>query len=349
MNIAIIGAGASGLFLTKVLNKNISYTIFNKGKVGRKILASGNGRCNISNFNYDDSFYHHNPLANIIVKNNQQKLFDYFKKLNIYTKCDDEGRMYPISESSLSILNILTKNIKNIIDIEVTNIEKKNNKYYINNEYGPFDKIIISIGSNAQVNDYNFNLIKSLNIKYNEFKPSLVGFITKEKLKEISGVRSKAKVSLLKDNNIIHTELGEVIFKDDGISGICIMNLSSFYQKTDKLNMKIKIDLIMDGIYNSYDSVLNPKLLNYINKYNINPSNFILNIKDTYNMEFAQVASGGIDINELNKNLTLKNNNDIYLMGEVIDVDGLCGGYNLMFAFTSAIVVGSDINEISNK
>ena len=59
MNIAIIGAGASGLFLTKVLNKNINYTIFNKGKIGRKILASGNGRCNISNFNYDDSFYHH--------------------------------------------------------------------------------------------------------------------------------------------------------------------------------------------------------------------------------------------------------------------------------------------------
>ena len=351
MKLAIIGAGASGLLLATLLEKlNIDYTIFNKGKVGSKILASGNGRCNISNLNYSDEYYHNNRLAKII-KNNQNDLFNYFKELKIYTKSDEEGRMYPISESSLSVLNILLKNIHHeIVSDEILKISKKNNGYYLNDNYGPFDKLVLATGSPASFKSFNYDYLKSLNIKINEFKPSLVGFKTNLNIKKISGVRAKAKTQLYNDNKLVHEESGEVIFKDNGISGIVIMNQSSYYNHLENIkNPYIRLDLL-DKDYDELDSVLNPKLLEFVKENKIDPHKFIIPIKTTYEMEFAQVAKGGIDLSMVNDNLTLKNDNNIFAMGEVLDIDGICGGFNLMNAFTNAIEVYKEIkNEISNK
>lgn len=352
MKVAIIGAGASGLMLSRILTQmNISYTLFERKKPGRKLLASGNGRCNISNINVNSNSYLGNSFAYNLVKNNQKELFNLFNKLNIYTYSDDEGRLYPISESSQSVFNILTENINNIKYITVNTIIKNNNKYYINNEYGPFDYVAITIGSNASINEeYSYSLLSSIGVKYNEFKPSLVGFKLKEKTKEISGVRQKCTIKLLDKNNIIYSEKGEVIFKNDGISGICIMNASAFYNHyPNKNNLVLAIDLLNGKNYNSLESVLKPDLLDYINKYNLNPSNLIFNIIDTYDIKNAQVGYGGISLNEINDNLSYKMDTNIYFGGEVLDCDGVCGGYNLMIAFCSAIAIARSLYEISNK
>jgi predicted Rossmann fold flavoprotein len=355
MKVGIIGGGACGLMLATILEKNkIDYTIFNSGKIGRKILASGNGRCNISNINYDDTFYHNNPLS-YIVKDNQNELFDYFNELKIYTFKDEEGRMYPISESSLSVLNILLKNIKkDILDIEVKNINKINNKYYINNEY-EFDYVVCATGSYASYiknkrDEYN-RYLNDLNITISNLYPSLVGFKVLENVKTISGVRSKAYVKLVQNDCIIHSEHGEVNFKDDGISGICIMNLSSYYANlSNKDNCQIVIDLAYKEEYDDYSSILNPKLLEYVLKNNINPHSFTLKIKDVYDFEFAQVSHGGIDTNLVNKDLSYVNDKNIYFGGELLNIDGVCGGYNLMFAFTSALVIARSLkDEILNR
>lgn len=353
MKIAIIGAGACGLMLATLLEKNnIEYTIFNSGKIGNKILASGNGRCNISNSFYDNKYYHKNKLAESVVKLNQAKLFDYLRELKIYTKADNEGRMYPISESSLSVLNVLLGKINTkIIECEVGFINKNKNQYYIDS-YGPYDKVVVATGSNASYKkSFKKININNYDIKYNEFKPSLVGFKTTLNIKCISGVRTKCRVSLQNDNDIIHTEDGEVIFKDNGISGICIMNLSSYYNHLDTYNKpRILIDLSPDADYDDYSTVLHPKLLKYIIDNNINIHHFEIPIVTTYEMEFAQVACGGINISELNSNLSLKKDNNIYAGGEVVDVDGICGGYNLMFAFCSSLVICEALkNEISNR
>ncbi len=345
MKVAIIGAGASGLFLGNLLKlNNIDFTIFNNGKVGRKILASGNGRCNIGNTNLDSSKYHNNPLANKLIKN-KDKVFNLFKEMKIYLKEDSEGRLYPISESSQSILNIFTKNINNIVDLKVEKIDKRNNKYVINDKYDGFDKVVIAAGSISSVEDTNiYNYLNNLDLKFNEFKPSLVGFIVKERVKAISGVRCKCNVSLYNDNKLIHSEDGEVIFKDDGISGICIMNLSSYYQHLNNINKPhIRIDLLKNNKYESLESVINPKLLEYINKNDIDPYNMVLSIKDTYGFKNSQVSKGGVDISSLNDNLSLKSDNNIYFSGEIIDVDGVCGGYNLFFAFLCAYKIYEDL------
>ena len=355
MKVGIIGGGACGLLLATILEKNnIDYTIFNNGKIGRKILASGNGRCNISNIRYDSSFYHNNPFS-YIVKENQGILFDYFKDLKLYTFSDDEGRMYPISESSQSVLNILLNNINGkIIDLEVKTINKKNNKFYVNNEY-TFDYIVCATGSFASYimskrSDYN-SYLDSLDVKTTRLIPSLVGFKVRENVKNISGVRAKAMVKLLQNSTLVHSEFGEVNFKDDGLSGICVMNLSSYYANLPSYeNCIIEIDLAYNNEYDDYSSVLNPKLLDYLKNNNINPHKLILNIKDVYDFEFAQVCHGGIDIEYVNKDLSFKKDKNVYFGGELLNIDGVCGGYNLMFAFSSAIVKArSLINEILNR
>lgn len=343
MKIAIIGAGACGLMLAAQLDKNnISYDIYNIGKVGNKILASGNGRCNISNLNYDSKSYHNNKLALDILNRYRDELFSLFDAFKIYTKADPEGRMYPISESSQSVLNAILNNINNpIIDLEIKKIEIKNDRYYLNSNLGPYDYVVVAIGSIASYKKpyLGFEIFNNLNVKFNEFKPSLVGFKTNLNIKRISGVRAKAEASLFQNNTPIHTESGEVIFKDNGISGICIMNLSSYYNHLkNKSNCMVKLKLV-DKEYDDYTTIFNPKLLEYIKNNNINPMEFIIPIVDTYDFEFAQVCVGGIDICEINNDLSLKKYPNLFVGGEIIDFDGVCGGYNLMLAFVSSIAI----------
>lgn len=352
MRVGIIGAGASGLLLATKLEKlNIDYMLFNKGKIGRKILASGNGKCNISNQNIFDEAYHNNPFALNIVKKHQKDLFDYFNELHIYTKYDNEGRMYPISESSLSVLNILLKNIhKKVIDIEVDSIKKHKNEYYINEGYGPFDKIVIATGSIASYKRpyNNYDYLDMLEIKHKPFSPSLVGFMTNRKIKILSGVRQKAMVHLYQKDKLIHKEYGEVILKDNGISGIVILNMSSYYNHLEsKANCYLDIDFSYDMDYEDNESILNPKLYEYMKENHIQVHHFQLPITGLYDFEFAQVCSGGVCLDEVNPNLSLKKDNNIFLAGEILDIDALCGGYNLMFAFTSALEISKELeNEI---
>ena len=127
------------------------------------------------------------------------------------------------------------------------------------------------------------------------------------------------------------------------------MNLSSYYNKLKLNNPYIKIELF-DSKYDDLTSILHPKLLEYIKLNNLKYNELIFNIKSTYEMKISQVSSGGIKIEELDDYLRYKNDSNIYFMGEVIDVDGICGGYNLSFAFMSAICCSEGIlNEISNK
>lgn len=355
MKVGIIGAGASGLLLATKLEKlNIDYMLFNAGKVGRKILASGNGRCNIAHDSYKNSDYFNNPLAIKVLDTCYNDLFTYFDSLHIYTKKDNEGRMYPISESSQSVLNILLKNIKkNIVDLEIRSISSRSGKYYFNGCYGPFDKVVLATGSIASFKKpyLSMDFINDLGIKFNPFTPSLVGFMTMKKIKAMSGARAKVKASLIQNHNLIYEEDGEVIFKDNGISGIVIMNLSSHYAHLkSKADCMVKLDFSYGKDYIDYESVIQPKILNYLKDNQINPHSLYIPISGVYDFEFAQVCKGGIDLSMVNDNLSFKKDKNIYAMGEVLDIDAICGGYNLLFAFSSALYVAKEIeNEISGK
>lgn len=380
MKLGIIGGGASALILASYLkrkNLNIDITIFERNKsLGRKVLASGNGKCNFSNFKALPSDYN-NPLfiEKLFNKIKKEDLINYLSSLGLMFYFDNEGRMYPTTNSSETILNLFLDDLKDtkvLLNYTVKCLIYKNNKYYIDNN--EFDYVVLASGSNSSIDvskvNSTYSYLNDLDIKFSELKPSLVGYVLKDKdISILKGYRTKTIVELFdKDDNLKFEENGEVIFKEDGISGIVVMNSSHYYENNDYIvlnllsnmdlnELKYKID-VRQKMYKDPSIYLNTlfhsSLVKYLIKKNILTSdkiieyltNFKLEIKSTYGFKDSQVTRGGIKTSELNEDFSLKKYNNLYVCGELIDINGLCGGYNLMFAFMSGLLVAKRIEEI---
>ena len=341
MKIGIVGAGACGLACATVLEKNnIEYMIFEKNKKpGSKILASGNGRCNIMNTNNFYDIDNHYLLDFLAI--NQCPIYE-----------DLEGRCYPVSNSSQTILDLFLSKInqeKLLLDKPVLEIKKVKDKYYIY-DY-KFDKLVLASGSYANLllekKDIVTNYLKNLNLNLTPLKPSLVGFKTNIDITLLNGLRLKCEALLYNDGKLIKKESGEVQFKKDGISGIVIMNLSYYYNKIKKLNNPyIKLNINPDINYSDYSTtrfILPFNAYNYFLKNKINPNSFIIPISGTYDSSFAQVMAGGVALDCVDSNYRLKNDYNIYIGGELLDIDYPCGGYNLSSAFSSGFKIGENI------
>ncbi len=367
MNIAIIGGGASALMIASKLDKCANIIIFERNKgLGRKLLASGNGKANILNINATKNDYNNPTFVNkVITEFPPSKILDEFHKMGLFTKQDDEGRVYPITESSKTVLDCFLQEIPNttiIYEYEVKKVVKRENKYQINDYSILFDKVICASGSIAGIEDRKqeivYKYLKDMNLRITPLNESLVGFKIKDKnIKSLSGYRSKANVKFFINDKLIHEELGEVIFKDDGISGIVIMNMSSHYARNSKpknsylmvdLLPEIEMDKVLSVPKDKIIGIAHPKMIDYLNIKN-NDLKLLkeleLRIIDTYTYQNAQVVSGGIELSQITDKLNLKNDSNIYFAGEVLDIDGTCGGYNLLFAFASGLIVASDIME----
>ncbi len=395
-HVAIIGGGASGIFsalhLKKLFNNQINVTIFEKNnRIGRKILASGNGKCNLSNQTILENNIYNNEFATKIYNEFPPiKLREYFDTLGLFTKLDQANRVYPQTESSNSVLDLMLLHLKNEnVQIKteetVLDIKKQNNKYAVitKNSNDLFDYVIISTGSKASSklgsNNEGYDIFKKLNVNITPLKPGLVGIKTKKQdVSTISGIRQKALVKVYCNNDVIFEELGEVQFKDEGISGIVVMNASSIIARASS-NVKITLDLLPN-----YDKEELIEKLGYIQSLNKNISlkelshgilpkmlankicdmlkdklnikefvnlskNYPIKVEGTYGFDNAQICVGGVDLKELNENLELKKHPNIYVTGEVLDIDGLCGGYNLQFAFASGFVATNAIYQKEKK
>lgn len=379
--IAIIGGGASGVLSAILIKKycKCDVTIFEKqNRILKKVLNTGNGMCNITNEKCNDTdnilnYYNTDKIKSILDRFNVSKLKEVLDDLGLIIISDDSGRYYPYSKKASSVIDVLLReierlNINVIVDTEIVDIKEG---FVLRDNYGGwhhFDYVIVSSGSKSSINFENrmYDVLKKLGHAIVSTKASLVGFKVKENIKSLSGIRIKSNVSLYKDKNLISSSLGEVQFKDDGISGICVMELSRFY---DKGNYFIELDLmneysekelkdLINKYYKKYKNInecligLLPKMLaneiskksNDINEVVYMIKHFKLSILDTYGFKFSQVTRGGVslgsvDINTLESKI-LKN---LYICGEALDVDGTCGGYNLHFAWASAYAVASNI------
>lgn len=381
--IAIIGGGSSGLFLANLL-KDINadvYIIEKNNKLGKKILASGNGKCNFTNI-YDLKDKYNSTFANTIIgKYTVKETLMLFEKNGLVYKNDDMGRCYPVSECSSSVLDCLKKGLNKshiLLDTEVRNISIMNNKYVVEYKKGNdiFDYIVCCSGSCASNlgSDKAYNYLNSLNIKINDLKASLTPIIVKEDVSLLKGVRVKCKLEVFGSNNMkLYEEEGEVLFKEDALSGIAVFNASSIINRK-KDDYKIVLDLssgmnknqlykyIRNNIkdsYNMFKGFLNDKLGEYIflrsnvDKYNLKDKDIdkivetisclSFKVKDLYSLNDAQVCSGGVELSQLNQNLEMKKYPNMYIAGELLDIDGISGGYNLQFAWSSAGVIAKDI------
>lgn len=370
MRLVIIGGGASGLMLASILKKNnidINITILEKlDHVGKKLLATGNGKCNLSNINIFKECYN-NEFGYEIAKS-----FDaisYFSSLGLLTYFDNEGRVYPVSNMANSVLDVLRESIKGVeikTSFNVIRIIKEDNVYKIHsdkNEIVEADIVVMATGGKTYYKENNSYLIASmLSHRITPVRPTLQSLKVSENLASIENLRAKVNASLFANDKLVYQDKGEVLFKKDSLSGIVIFQLSSRVAKEPLKRYSIELDLMpsMDekqlinhlkqfpNMTGMFAKMINQYIIKKANSkkeediaYTIKHLKF--NVVPSIEFKNAQVTAGGIDINELNLNLESKFNKNLYFLGEVIDVDGICGGYNLHFAFASANIVASDI------
>lgn len=400
-NIVIIGGGPSGFAcaIRAAKNKNNKITILERNSSPmKKLLITGNGRCNYYNDDQNINHYHSKDnklIKEIINEENLIKLTNFFDDIGLVPKIKN-GYYYPYSNQAISVkeniinyANVLGINIIN--NYYVTDIKKIDNKFIINNDI-ECDKLVISTGSKAYPNtgsDGNgYVLAKKFNHNIITVLPSLVQIrLDNNFLKKWDGVRCEVNLSLYENEKLIKEESGELQLTNYGLSGICVFNLSGYIAKgLDKgLNEKIKINFIPfisskeelikyleerskklygRNIVNVLEGILNYKLINTIldiikidkesyfndltkeekNKLAENLISFCVTVKETNKFDKSQVCSGGIPLSEINiKSMESLKINNLYFTGEIIDLDGDCGGYNLTIAWLTGILAGDNL------
>ena len=390
----IIGGGASGLTAAIKASRNGNdVTIFEKNeKLGKKILMTGNGKCNYWNENQDLKYYHSNgDYTKIVNQLNLTKAHAFLDSIGIVPFIKN-GYYYPNSNQAISVVNALVDEAINngvkIINEEVTNVDKKDNKFIINNKYES-DVLIVATGGKAAPktgsDGFGYELAKKFGHNIIKPLPALVGLETEGNLKELSGIRLMGEANLFINNEFIQKEFGEIQINDYGFSGIPIMQLSSNAIKAinEDKNVSISINLlpniaddilglrsflkVQDRHLNNktisqiLDQLFNYKLSNYLLKISKidnnskiekltnddldllchNILNFNFKVLKDHGFDNAQTTSGGVDLKEINLD-TLESNiaKGLYFCGEVLDVDGACGGYNLSFAWITGLIAG---------
>ena len=397
--VVIVGGGASGLTaaITAARNGKDVTIIERNNKCGKKILITGNGRCNFWNTDVNLSHFHSstpNLLKEFITDERKNSILKFFDSLGLAYKTKN-GYYYPFSNQAFTIENALLSeckklNIKIINDITVEKIIKED-CFIINpdKENIKAKNIIIATGSKAAPktgsDGLGYELAKSLGHNIITPLPSLVQLKADEPyFKNWSGIRTDVKVNLLINHKYIKSETGEIQLTNYGLSGICIFNLSgkaakalnqnknviisinfipfasnpkTFLQNLNKNSYHKTISELLEGILHyklvdiiikkthlKRDLLLNTLTDNELNNLIKTLTDFQIKILDTHTLDHAQVCSGGIPLTEINsktlESLKVKN---LYFTGEIIDIDGDCGGYNLGWAWISGIIAGKNV------
>lgn len=385
-NTIIIGGGASGMAAAVCLDKSVA--VFEAGeRLGKKLLATGNGKCNLLNNNLNESYYNDKAFVSSVFKKcGFAEINAFFASLGLVMKTDKEGRLYPFSESASSVLDVLRlavseKQAEVFTGNKVTGLEY-NGKYVITVDGERFssNNVVFAAGSNAGGGFDSLSLLSGL-IGTQSFKPSLTPLITDtSSIKGLAGIRVKCLASLIKGEKTVAEEEGEILFKDFGLSGIAAFNLSGAYAREKEGRFYVSLNLLSCGknaaknmliarkeampnvtFERFFTGLLHKMLSKSVTEYagfkqsaqmsdDAIPklaaalTDFRLLVQGTGNATLAQVSSGGVLTEELSDNLEAKALKGLYVVGEAVNVDGLCGGYNLSWAWASALTAARAIN-----
>lgn len=401
-NVIIVGGGASGLvagiFAARGGHK---VTILeHKDKIGKKILATGNGKCNYTNLVQLPECYRSNDPSfpmKVMPAFGVHETLDFFRQLGIYPK-EREGYVYPNSEQGACVVQVLAMELKQLkvtvcLEVHVEHIIKYKNSFKLTTNKGDFtgEQVILAAGGCASPNHGSdgsgYLLAKELGHKIIRPLPALVQLKSKENyFKTLAGVRTEAYIKLFVNDKLIAEEKGELLIANYGVSGIPIFQLSRFAAKAlserkvvelkidflPSLNWKDTFDLISErmrsnpkktaeeslvGLFNNKlgfvmlkEAGIDPALdCEKIIKNNVTDlvnqiKEWKIPIYDTNSFEQAQVSAGGVDTTEITPStMESKLVKGLYLTGELVDVDGTCGGYNLQWAWTTGAVAGMSL------
>lgn len=397
----IVGGCASGMaaaITAKKRNPKLNIAIIEKlPRLGKKILATGNGRCNITNLGASASDYKNSAfVGKVFEKYPPEKVVDFFGSMGLLTYADSEGRVYPRSNMAASVLDALRYELEGlgvevICDMPVTQIRKQGDGFCINGEI-LCRKLVIATGGKASPSQGSdgsgYALAKQLGHTVTKLYPALVPLTVRDNVKPLKGIRARnVELSLRSDGTVKKTK-GELLFTENGISGIAAMELASAAEElldgvkcktfTDVdflpemsseelvkylLNIKnIKgycgCDMLLAGILPKqlgvemckaqklYGQDKKISQLTYADIVRIaeKAKKFTFEICGTKGFANAQVTSGGVSVGEINGS-TMESRlcRGLFLVGEIVDVDAGCGGYNLQWAFASGMLAGENI------
>ena len=398
--IAVIGGGASGLMAAITAKKSGKEVIIleRKDRILKKVLITGNGRCNITNVNANISNYFGKNISsveNILNRFTPQDTMDFFNELGIVCNEENRGKVYPLSGQASSVVDALRFEAEKLgIKIEtefyVRKIEKDGFKFRIYSEDKKkieAGRVILAAGGQSYPelgsNGSGFELAKELGHSVTKLSPSIVQLKTeKNQVKGLQGIKTDVAVTAYGDNKKICTYDGELLFTDYGISGNVVFNISfvmplyknvefeiDFMEKFDynelyemlKERKRILSHLTMENYFNG---MINKKLGQFLSKVSgieklskpvkdLNDSDirklctvlkkYRVKILETTGFKNAQVTAGGVLLDEVNtETLESKIVKGLYFSGEVLDVYGECGGFNLQWAWASGHIAGEN-------
>ena len=394
MTVGIIGAGASGMAaaLAASENKNIQVVLLERqARVGRKLQATGNGRCNLSNVHATKQGYHGEEpdfVKNALSEMNPEATLAWFRCLGLFTVTEDSGRIYPYSDQANSVVDVLRLALnKSNIDLrtgfEVQKITKTDAGFSVSNgeETICCDKLIIACGGLAGTklggSMSGYKLLGKLGHKSTRLRPSLVQLKSDwGGLVSLKGVRANANVKIYNGDKLHAESTGELQFTDYGLSGPVIFEVSrdtcqgggkwvailDLLPHIDDLeeelhrraNTDLPVEELLTGIIHNRLGRVLTKAAGIKNKQTANELNdteikaivkavkaFEVVLTEPMGMENAQVTAGGILTRDFDpETLESKLVSGLYACGEVLDVDGDCGGYNLQWAWSSGCLAG---------
>lgn len=378
-SVAIIGAGPAGCVCAKFLKNNgFCPIIFDKGKYLRTILPTGGGRCNLAHAEFDFKNLTKNYprgekfLYSVFSKFGTEDAIQFFKQLGIETYTQEDNRIFPKSNSSRDVQEKLLKALKGckFVSEKVLSIEKLDNCYKIitNKSSYAFDVVIVSTGGHG-----NWDIFNKMDLNIIPPTQALVGLVTKENFSAISGVSIKNVKTYGKEFK--NSDNGDIIFTHKGISGPLIYKISSIFARKEmpyKLVFQLVKDLDLQAELNKnpHKEIKNllgqfiPKsfaefVLENLDIEKNTPCHKITGkLRDkiykkltTFEVTIISkvpdgevVTCGGIDLKEINsKTMESKKYPNLYFCGEVLDIDGFCGGFNLQNCWSTAFVVAQSV------
>lgn len=374
-------AGFMAAIIVKENNPTLDVTIFDKAKPLTTLLCTGGGRCNLTNAEFDFKELAKNYprgekfLYSVFSQFDVSSMFEFFSNYGLELYIQENNRVFPKSDQASEIKDLLIgiavgKGVKIKSHTEVFSL-KKEQKFVVNDNF-TFDKVVIATGGR---NKFGYKIAESFGHKISDLEPVLCGMKTKEPFSDIAGVSLKNIVGKVKNIEL----QGDLLFTHKGLSGPLMLDLSS-YLAFEK--MPVSLILNFSGLdFEEQDIELikllaeNPKknISNLLHKYlpsalievllkrhkiPLDLKSFEINSKNRKDIskflsEFKvelidkdlpyMVTAGGVELDEVDRNLQSKIIDGLYFAGEILNVDGLCGGYNLQACFSMGYVIGNSI------
>ena len=396
MIIGIIGGGASGMAaaITAAENPDAQVHLFERqARVGKKLLATGNGRCNLTNLHADSGGYHGEDAAfarYALSEFSVEATLAWFRRLGLFTVTEESGRVYPYSDQANSVVDVLRFALEkpNIIlhtGFEVKKVRRDAVGFTVctGNEAISCDRLIIACGGLAGMklggSMSGYKLLGQLGHKSTRLRPALVQLQTAwGGISSLKGVRANCHIGILKDGKAISESTGEIQFTDYGISGPVVFEVSRdacngagdwcaaidflpecleetlYNELCNRRGSTLPADELLTGIlHNRLGRVLtraagikdsravsaltDDELRNVCKAVKA----FELELTEPMGMDSAQVTAGGVITEDFNpQTMESKLVPGLYACGEVLDIDGDCGGYNLQWAWSSGSLAG---------